>query len=99
MKLYCQKIKDKSEYRNFYKNIVAVSMCGAKKEDIVQVMISEVETDNPTHWAYFDEEKKEFLFVFKTKTQVQMCSPNFFKTEIEEGKGRIVKVKITEIDF
>ncbi|PLS19472.1 hypothetical protein CVD28_03385 [Bacillus sp. M6-12] len=97
MELYCEKNRKSGEYRNFYKNKVAVSMCGAEREDIVKVKIQEIETENPTHWGYFDIEDKVYHFIFKTKTAVQMCSPDFFKRDIAEGKGRIVKIQVEEL--
>lgn len=97
METYCEKNRETEEYQNFFKNRIAVSMCGAELEDIVKVRISESEGENPTHWAYFDTETKEYRFVFKTEIQVKMCSPDFFKRDIEEGIGRIVKVKVKEI--
>lgn len=45
-------------------------------------------------WAWYDKEKDDYHFVYKSKFQVEMCSSNKFKKAIERGEGEIVEVEV-----
>jgi len=43
-------------------------------------------------WGYWDYNKKKFLYVFPHRYHVELCSPDFFKSDIEAGLGDILPV-------
>ncbi|MEK3955673.1 hypothetical protein [Psychrobacillus sp. FSL K6-1464] len=103
MNLYCEKDRETGEYQHFYSNKIAVSMCGAKKSDIVEVLVIESTEEDCTHWAYKDlsieedEEEEKYQFLYQMKKIVEMCSPDGFKSNIQAGEGAIVPVVIKEV--
>lgn len=48
-------------------------------------------------WAWWNNEKKEFQFIYNNKLSVQICSGDHFKGAIKRGEGSIKQVVITEI--
>jgi hypothetical protein len=48
-------------------------------------------------WAWWSEIKQQHIYVFPSKMQVEMCSPDSFKSAIEKGEGEIVQVIISSI--
>lgn len=97
MRLFCEKIKDTGKYRHFFKSKIAVGMCCDNKANIVEVIIQEVPSGKGTHWAFKVNKDNSYRFIYESKLQVNMCSPDFFKHEIESGQGKIVEVTIKEI--
>lgn len=49
--LYCEKNNDK--YNHFFPSILQVKSCGAKKENIIKVLVMEIkENETPTHYGW-----------------------------------------------
>lgn len=46
-------------------------------------------------WAWWEEDRKEFKFVYPSETIVRMCSPDGFQRKELDGEGKVMKVKIT----
>jgi len=47
-------------------------------------------------WAWKNFNNK-LLHIHPSKNCVEMCSPDYFRSAIERGEGKIVKVCVTEI--
>lgn len=47
-------------------------------------------------YAWWDEERKEFRHVYPQAICVEMCSPDGFKKSIEQGRGKILPVIVSE---
>ena len=47
-------------------------------------------------WALWDYRKKKYSYVFSNKFQVELCSPDFFKSDIKAGLCDILPVIIIE---
>lgn len=97
MKLYCEKKPSTGEYRHFFPSKMQVAICCSNRENIIEVDIEEATEGNGTHWAFKKFKDNSLNFIFETEIQVKMCSPDFFKSVIKEGKGAIVEVMIKEI--
>lgn len=96
--MYCSKRKN-GKYEYFFNNPIAVSLCGVKKESIVPIKIREAnEGEEHTHYGYLDIEDDEIRFIFEHYKSVQICSPDGFASKIEQGKGRIIKIVIEELE-
>lgn len=46
-------------------------------------------------WAWYDKKKDDYHFVYKSKIQVAMCSPDGFKKATERGEGEITEVEVS----
>ena len=49
-------------------------------------------------WAWKDYESGKYWHFYPSKKIVEICSPDGFKSQIKNKKGKIVKVFIQEID-
>lgn len=47
-------------------------------------------------WAYWNEAKKEYRFIWPSEQCVRMCSPDGFKSDEAEGRGKVMRVKIEQ---
>jgi len=47
-------------------------------------------------YAWWDNEKQEFRYIYQSELAVKICSTDYFKKAIEEGKGKILPVVIIE---
>jgi len=48
-------------------------------------------------WAWHDKKEDKYNYIFGSKLQVKMCSPDYFESAIKNGEGEIVEVKIQQI--
>ena len=48
-------------------------------------------------YAWWSEIDQRFEFVFPSKQQVGLCSPDFFQSSIEKREGEILPVLVSEI--
>jgi hypothetical protein len=94
--LYCEK-EGNDNYSHFFGSKIQVRMCGASDSDIVQVNIWETqENEEHSHFGYYDINDDEIRFIFKNELAVKMCSPDYFRSAISEGRGRIIKITLEE---
>ena len=49
-------------------------------------------------WAWHDFESDMYTLIYNCKLLVEMCSPDGFKRSTELGKGKIVKLKVVEVE-
>lgn len=56
------------------------------------------ETRKSTAWAIWDCTEKRHLYVFPNIYQVEICSPDFFRSDIYAGLVEIVPVMIYELN-
>jgi hypothetical protein len=69
------------------------------KEPIVEVDAVEVPDGDPsaTHWAWLPTGKTEPIMIYPREGLFTMCFPYGSKTEVEHGKGRVVRLAVTEV--
>lgn len=96
--LYAEKTDNSLHpYLHIYNNKISVALCGCPKDAVVSVLVEETkEATDDLYFAYKDIKKGTLDFIFPSKVQVQLCSPDFFSYDIKEGNGEIVRVRITE---
>ena len=75
----------------------SVAMCGLP-EPILDVQARLVEDDDPeaTHWAWIATGETQPTMVFPAWVLFSICFPYGPKTEQDHGKGRIVRLAVTE---
>lgn len=75
---------------HFYPSVVAVRMCGPGP--VVRVRVTE---DNAgSHWAWWNAERGEHMFVYDWRGKVDMCFPYGPKAEEDLGRGKVVHVRV-----
>jgi hypothetical protein len=67
-------------------------------EPIVKVDVHEVAEDSPdgTHWGWLDSDDRDPTMIYPHRGMLEMCFPYGSKVEIERGKGRVVRLAVTE---
>lgn len=67
-------------------------------EPIVEVEVAEVPDGDvsATHWAWLPSGKTEPVMIYPREVLFTMCFPYGPKAEAEAGKGRIVRLAVTE---
>jgi len=43
-------------------------------------------------WAWWDNEREKFAYIYDSKKKVDMCFPYGSQHEIKKGKGKLVEV-------
>lgn len=94
---YCHKLKSDRFpagfwYAHLFTHKQAVGMCGS--EPIIRVSVEEDQKGDYFGWEYSD--KKNFSMIYPSIKLVEICFPYGTKAEEEKGRGRVVKLKITE---
>jgi len=46
-------------------------------------------------WAWWDNERKQFNFMYPSEKIVRMCSPDGFEGKEKRGEGKVVEIVIT----
>ena len=49
-------------------------------------------------WAWWDAEKDKYRHLYPSELLVRMCSPDGYKTDEKEGRGRVLQVKVTPVE-
>lgn len=67
---------------------------------IVEVDVLEVADDDPsaTHWAWMQTGETEPLFSHPYRGGLEICFTYGTKIEVEHGKGRIVRLAVTDVE-
>jgi hypothetical protein len=67
---------------------------------IVEVDVQEVAEDDPsaTHWGWIDTKKTDPVMIYPRRGLLEMCFIYGSKVEIDRGKGRIVRLAVTEVN-
>ena len=97
---YCGKTGDPElPYDALFESAYQVRMCGFSNEDIIKIRLEETEDSDSrgVYWGFKDLQLNELTLVFPSKKHLLMCSPDSFKSEIEEGTGKVVKLKVIEL--
>lgn len=83
---------------SYYQSLIELQMVEEinSREEIERVILAETDKESAEMYAFEDFETGSLLFIFPSLYQVKMCSPDSFKTDIKEGKGRIVYLKVTQ---
>lgn len=85
-------------YEHFEPDLMLLHMYGTRKEDVAFVEVEENKTnEETTYWGFYEMDKKKLNYIYPSKEQVQICSPDFFQRDVREGKGRYVNLIVTEI--
>ncbi len=107
IEIYCHKttrdcLKQPFEHFAYHPDVVAMYGSG----NIVKVRVSlEKNPTKNSYWAWYHHkelpyhEKDEFgLIIYAWRQAVEMCFPYGTKIEEEHGRGKIVRVKIEEVE-
>jgi hypothetical protein len=75
-----------------------IEFCGLT-EPIVEVDARLVEDGDPaaTHWAWIDAKAEDPCMIYPRAGMFEMCFPYGSKIEVEHGKGRTVRLAVTEV--
>jgi hypothetical protein len=46
-------------------------------------------------WAWWDAEKSEYRHLYPSELCVRMCSPDGYKRDEAEGRGKVMQVRVT----
>lgn len=67
---------------------------------ILEVNVVEVADDDPTatHWAWIRANDTEPIMIYPREVLFRICFPHGVKAEVEAGKGRAVRLAVTEVD-
>lgn len=67
---------------------------------VLEVDVVEVEDGDPaaTHWGWMRAGKTEPTMVYPRKSLLDMCFHYGMQVEIDAGKGRMVRLVVTEVD-
>ena len=96
-----------THYRHFGIIEEFSNLYGVEIEDIktVRVEISEdqEELENqvkgvPDYWGYFDIKQDKFTFIFPSLIQLKVCSPDFWKSDLREGKGKLLRIEVYDTE-
>lgn len=85
-------------YNHFFGTEFQVRMCGFGTKNIAKVELEETTDPDSIYWGYKDFRDNQYHFVAPSKFQVTMCSPDSFQNEIQEGRGKLVRLKVTELN-
>lgn len=68
-------------------------------EPVVEVDVREVPADDPTatHWAWLDSKHDEPIMVWPREGLFEVCFPYGSKVEQDRGKGRVVRLAVTQV--
>lgn len=95
--MYCFLNQDSGKYELFFRKKTQLLMCGVREENIKKVKVEETSGETG-YWGLKDIIKNEYRFIFGTIRQVEMCSPDFYKSDIKKGKVKIVPMQIFELE-
>lgn len=96
--LYCGKTDDADEpFIHFFGSTIQTRMCGFGKDETARVQLEETEETEGTYWGFKNLETNEVAYIFSSEMLVKICSPDGFKGDVREGKGKFVRLKITEL--
>ena len=84
-------------YNHFYKNAIQLKMSGVPLERMTKVLVRETEETEGTYWGFKDLEKNTISHIKRTKSQLEICSPDAFTSRLEKELGMIVRLKIIEL--
>ena len=71
-------------------------MCGDKP--VHKVLIEETQETPDCYWAWWDNERQEFMFTAHFKDMVRICFPYGVEICEEQGEGHLSPVKITILE-
>lgn len=89
---YCG-MDSENRYVHFYSHEGSARLCGHNEVFKVRIKECSNELDN-THWAWWENECREFKFTHYNKTGVKMCFPYGFKTMEKNGEGKLLPVVV-----
>jgi hypothetical protein len=65
-------------------------------EPIVKVRLTEDE--NGQYWGWLDKDETEPSMIWPSEVQFRMCFPYGYEAEEKAGKGKAIRLSITEIE-
>ena len=101
VKRYCIKSQSFSGdgfwYSHIYPSIKQVQMCVDKDEPIYEIDVVEAsDPSDDSYWGWMDEHN-EISMIYPNAQALQMCFPYGIEAEERAGRGRVIRVDITEI--
>lgn len=77
------------------------SIYGDKEEDIRELKVSEVqsedEKDGADYWGWYDYTNKKFSMIYPKRFLLNMCFPSGIKATEEAGRGKAYRLKIINV--
>lgn len=75
-----------------------IEFCG-RSEGILDVDVALVADDEPsaTHWGWIETGDTEPCMIYPVKGMFTMCFPYGPQIEVEHGKGRVVRLAVTQV--
>lgn len=91
---YASKSKRDGRFYDIFPSVFPVKMCGYD-EDEIWVLNLEEDTDGD-YWSFQDTGEDTFHLIHPHKFLFDMCFPYGPDAEVEDGKGRIVRLKVAK---
>ena len=91
-RLFCQRADD-GTYCHFAPHPIVVRMYGSKRE-IFGATVIEAADETSGYWAWWDNERAEFMFVYPHRSLVEMCFTYGSAIEEKHGRGLLLPVTI-----
>jgi hypothetical protein len=91
--------KDKLPFiwRNIYPKLIQIQGCG--DGPYFKVKVREPQNgEKGGYWGWKDFKDNRYSMIYHDKRLVQICSPDFFKSQRKNGLGKIVKLCVEEIE-
>lgn len=92
--------KENETFDHVYYEKSQVMTCVQIYIPIIPVTVTEDEEGS--YWGWYEYEKDgkpaKLAHIYPTERQTQICSPDFFESNIAEGKGKILRLRIEERD-
>lgn len=68
-------------------------------KSIVEVDVAEVADDDPaaTHWGLMRAGETEPVMIYPREVLFRVCFPYGVQAEVDAGKGRVVRLAVTEV--
>lgn len=101
---YTTAVLDGTKFKNFGINEITAEMYGFKPNHIINVELSLHENqtipeklDNGIdYWGYYENERKDFLFIYDAYFLLDMCFPSGLKYLEEHNKGKAYRLNIKQ---
>ncbi len=88
--------KTETGYQDIFSNPRQTLMClGREPTDILKLDIQE--TPDGPYWGWQNTGETKFCMIFSRELLLETCFPYGTKAEIERGKGRVVRLSVTEL--
>lgn len=86
-------------YTNIFSTIKSVKMCIAEPAPIFKIDVIETkEIDENSYYGWLEFEDSNISYIYPHLTLFSVCFPYGYKAEEERGIGKLIRVKIIELE-